>query len=268
MAIKLVVTDLDGTLLDRSHVVSADNISAVRAAVRAGVTVTIATGRMYASALPYARELGVDVPIITYNGAMIKSVAGEVLFERCIEPAVVGEIFDFCREKGWYIQAYCGDQLYFADRCAKAKSYERLAGIQGIAAGKGLYDLRGDIPKMLIITSGSDESDAYIEQMKERFGKRIFATKSNPDYIEIVDPNVNKAVALQILMDKLGVQRDEVMAIGDSNNDVPMLKHAGLSVAMDNASDSVKALCDFVTDDCARSGVAAAIEKYVLRANS
>ena len=78
--IKLFVTDMDGTLLNREHRISPENRRAVREATAAGVTVTIATGRMHESALPYARELGVDVPIITYNGALIKSVTGREYF--------------------------------------------------------------------------------------------------------------------------------------------------------------------------------------------
>lgn len=265
MGLKLVVTDLDGTLLDKEHVVSEENKEAVRAAVAEGVIVTIATGRMYISALPYAKQLGVDVPIITYNGAIIKSVSGEVLFERYIDPETVAEIFTFCRSRDWYIQAYCEDKLYFAERGEKAREYEHLAGIRGVAAGDALYTMKRSIPKMLIITESGEESDAFVKILQNVFGNRIFATKSNPTYIEIVDPSVNKAVALNILMEKFQLKKEEVMAIGDSNNDAPMLKHAGVSVAMGNASDKIKALCNFVTDDCEHSGVAAAIKKYVLK---
>lgn len=264
MSIKLVVTDLDGTLLNKNHEVTETNKKAVRAAVDLGVTVTIATGRMYSSALPYAKQLGVDVPIITYNGALIKSVSGEVLFARYIDPEVVKEVSAFCRKKDWYLQIYHNDELYFKERNGKAKGYEALAGIHGIAAGDDLYTMQDRIPKMLVITKSGEESDAFVKVLQAHFDGKIFATKSNPTYIEIVHPKVNKAVALDVLMEKLNVTKDEVMAIGDSNNDVPMLRAAGMSIAMGNANEEIKSFCTAVTEDCAHDGVAAALRKYIL----
>ena len=104
MDIKLFVTDLDGTLLPSGAEVPRRNIEAAQRAVRAGVTVTIATGRMYRAALPVARALGVDVPIITYNGAVIKSVSGKVYDENFLPPDVVGEVLSFCRARAWHVQ--------------------------------------------------------------------------------------------------------------------------------------------------------------------
>jgi len=265
MAIKLFVTDLDGTLLNRENEISAENKRAIQDAVAQGTTVTIATGRMYVSALPYAKQLDVDVPIITYNGALIKSVSGEVLFESYLDPQTVKGVLDYCLEQNWYIQIYQDDRLYFAERNDIARGYEDMAGLEGEAVGTaGLYEKTKLVPKMLVITSGSAESDAGVVKLQARFGDRIFAVKSNPTYIEIINPGVNKATSLQILLEKMNLQKAEVMAIGDSNNDLPMLKEAGFSVAMGNASDQVKSVCDYVTEDNMHSGVAAAIHKYVL----
>ena len=115
MSVKLFVTDLDGTLLPGGQQVSAANIEAAQAAVKAGVTVTIATGRMYKAALPVAKALGVDVPIITYNGALIKTVGGEVLYSSFLDPELVCRVVDFCRDRGWYLQTYSKDELYYAE---------------------------------------------------------------------------------------------------------------------------------------------------------
>ncbi|WP_110955384.1 Cof-type HAD-IIB family hydrolase [Anaerosinus massiliensis] len=264
MTVKLFVTDLDGTLLNKNHEVSEENKTAIREIAAKGITVTIATGRMYASTLPYAKQLGVDAPIITYNGALIKTVSGEVLFERYLDPAVVAEIYDYCKEQGWYIQSYADDVLYFREHDEKAKSYEFLAGLKGVALGDKLYEVIDKVPKMLIITKDGAESDAVVASLRERFKNSIFATKSNPEYVEIVNPNVNKAVALDILMKKLHLTKEEVMAIGDSDNDLPILKTAGFSIAMGNARDHVKAIVSAVTTDCEHSGVAAAIHQYIL----
>ena len=122
MAIKLLATDLDDTLLNDQFMVSQQNKEAIFKAVEQGVIVTIATGRMFSSALPFAKQLGINVPIITYNGALVKYCnTGEVLFEQPIDPEVVGEILELFREKNWYIHLYVNDILYVKEHCEKAQ---------------------------------------------------------------------------------------------------------------------------------------------------
>jgi HAD-superfamily hydrolase, subfamily IIB len=266
MAIKLFVTDLDGTLLDENHMVSDENRAAVQAAAAQGVTVTIATGRMYASALPYARQLGVDVPIITYNGALIKSVSGEVLFESYLEPKAVTAVLDYCRKAQWFVQLHRGDNLYFREYTDKAVEYEARAGLKGEVCGEGVYDRTEGVAKMIIISDTEAQSDEVVREINRDFAGCVFAVKSLPLYVEILRPGVNKATALERLLEKMALTRGEVMAIGDSNNDLPMLLAAGCSVAMGNANDDVKAVCDYVTADYKNSGVAKAIRDYVLQA--
>ncbi|WP_177505020.1 Cof-type HAD-IIB family hydrolase [Anaerosinus sp.] len=265
MAIKLVISDLDGTLLDRDHQISEANKLAIFEAVQSGVTVTIATGRMYPSALPYAKQLGVDVPIITYNGAVIKSVSGEILYEQCLDTGVAQEIITLCQENDWYIQTIDDDNLYFKEHNEKAKYYESVAGIKGHAVGKNLADYAKRPPKMLMITDNEVQTDEIVALLEKQFAGRITAVKSMPTYIEIIHPSVNKAAAVDRLIEKLNLSREEVMALGDSNNDLPMLKAAGLSVAMGNANQKAKAAAKVVTEDNNHSGVAVAIRKYVLQ---
>lgn len=265
MAIKLVISDLDGTLLDCNHQISEANKSAIFEAVQSGVTVTIATGRMYPSALPYAKQLGVDVPIITYNGAVIKSVSGEILYEQCLDTGVAQEIITLCQENDWYIQTIDDDNLYFKEHNEKAKYYESVAGIKGHAVGEKLADYAKRPPKMLMITDNEVQTDEIVALLEKQFAGRITAVKSMPTYIEIIHPSVNKAAAVDRLIEKLNLSREEVMALGDSNNDLPMLKAAGLSVAMGNANQKAKAAAKVVTEDNNHSGVAVAIRKYVLQ---
>ena len=115
MTIKLLATDLDGTLLRGGQPVSAGNIAAAQAAAKAGTIVTIATGRMYRAAMPVAEALGLDVPIITYNGALIKSTSGKVYYEQYLDEDICRRITDFAAARGWYLQTYSGDELYYSD---------------------------------------------------------------------------------------------------------------------------------------------------------
>ena len=266
MSIKLFVTDLDGTLLPKGQKVPEANIEAVRDMVNAGVIFTIATGRMYFASVEIAKKLGVDVPIITYNGALIKTVGGEVFHSAFLEPALIVEIVNFCQVCQWHLQSYSNDILYYPENNEFAKDYERVLNIsEGKAIGwDGLRRYTQNVPKLLIISSSAEETAKRIQALKAKFGDRINALRSNAEYIEITRPEVSKDAAVKILADKWNIDNSEVMAIGDSYNDLPMLKSVGHSVAMGNAPDDVKAACEFVTDTCENNGFAQAVYKYVL----
>ena len=265
MDIKLFVTDLDGTLLPSGAEVPRRNIEAAQRAVRAGVTVTIATGRMYRAALPVARALGVDVPIITYNGAVIKAVAGKVYDENFLPPDVVGGVLSFCRARAWHVQLYADDVLYFAEHDAYAVAYEENQALRGETVGwDGLAAHAEHVAKLLVISDGAEQTAERVVALNEAFGGRVQAMRSNPAYTEVVVPGVTKASALRKLAAMLAVPLDAVMAIGDSNNDLPMLQAAGHSVAMGNALPEVKAVCEFSVGTCEEGGFAEALERYVL----
>ena len=265
MDIKLFVTDLDGTLLPSGAEVPRRNIEAAQRAVRAGVTVTIATGRMYRAALPVARALGVDVPIITYNGAVIKSVSGKVYDENFLPPDVVCEVLAFCRARAWHVQLYADDVLYFAEHDVYAVAYEENQALRGETVGwDGLAAHAEHVAKLLVISDGAEQTAERVVALNEAFGGRVQAMRSNPAYTEVVVPGVTKASALKKLALMLAVPLDAVMAIGDSNNDLPMLQAAGHSVAMGNALPEVKAVCEFSVGTCEEGGFAEALERYVL----
>lgn len=265
MAIKLFATDLDGTLLNEAKQVTEKTKQAFKEMAQAGVIPTIATGRMYDASCRYAEQLEMDVPIITYNGALIKSVSGKVYYEGFLEPALVTEIYEYCHKHNYYFQSYQDDKLYFEVYNQKSVDYENSIGVKGICLGKDVEKLTTGIPKILIITDSNDESDEVAKLFNEDFAGRAHAAKSQATYVEIMAPNVNKASGLRRLAEKLGFSMNEVMAIGDANNDVPMLKEAGFSAVMGSAKDDVKACGDVVVADCEHDGVAEAIYKYVLK---
>lgn len=265
MSVKLFVTDLDGTLLETGSNVPQENIDAVKKMAAAGITVTVATGRMYKAALPVALSLAVDVPIITYNGALIKSVSGKTIASDFIASTNVREALDFCFSRDWYIQLYSDDELYYAEQCAESDAYEAAQNIKGHAVGsEKMKTLTQGVTKLLLVTSGADETAERIKILREKFSDKLDVTKSNANYAEIVNPGVSKAAAVKKLAAHLGVAIDDVWAIGDSDNDLPMLKAAGKSIAMGNAAQNVKESCDFVTGRCEDFGFAAAVYKYVL----
>lgn len=265
MSIKLFATDLDGTLLNKNGEISPANKQAIKEMAKEGIIPTIATGRMYEASRRFAEQLELDVPIITYNGALIKSVSGNVYFEGFLPPKIVSEIYDYCKEMKYYFQTYQDDKLYYETYTDKTKGYEEGINIKGYAIGEKVYELVDRIPKILIITTSNEESDEVARLFNEKFSGQAHAAKSQFNYVEIMAPNISKASGLHHLAEKLGLGIDEVMAIGDANNDVPMLKVAGFSAVMGSAKDDVKACGDVVVGDCEHDGVAEAIYKYVLK---
>lgn len=265
MAIKLFVTDLDGTLLPDGTTVSEKNVKAVQEAVKAGITVTIATGRMFRAALPVAEALGVNVPIITYNGALIKSVDGEIIHSVFLEPQLVKELVDFFESKGWYLQSYSEDNLIYPEYNTYSEYYENAQKLKGRAVGwKGLREYTNQVAKLLSISNGIEETQLRIDEILKAFKGRVDVVSSNARYCEIIAPGVSKASAIKHLADEMGINQAEVMAIGDSNNDLEMLKAAGKSIAMGNAIPEVKTACDYVTGACEEDGFAEAIYRYAL----
>ena len=265
MAVKLFVSDLDGTMLPSGDIVSSENIAAVQCAVRAGVTVTIATGRMFEAALPVAEALGVDVPIIAYNGALIKSPSGRIYEEHAIDPMLARDIITFAQARGWYIQSYSGGVLRYAVACEESRFYEDSQKITGKAVGRdGMLAYVTGNCKLLLVTEGRAVSEARAQILMDAFGAHIGVTRSADRLVEIVVKGVSKASALTALAAKLGITADETMAIGDAYNDLPMLKAAGKSVAMGNAFPEVKEEADYETLSCTENGLAAAIYTYVL----
>lgn len=266
MAIKLLALDMDDTLLDNKLAISPRAGEAIRKAVEQGVTVTIATGRMYRSALPYAKQLGLDVPLITYNGALIKScLSGEVLLNKPVEKEIAKEVLALCKQRGWHIQTYVNDELYVEKINHYTELYSSIAKVPAIPIGDKLYDGEEYSSKMLMMMSTEEGIIEIYNTFKGLFGNRINIAISKKTYLEITDPAANKGKALAFLADKLRVRKEEIMAIGDSGNDVDMLKFAGWGVAMGNASPAVKAVARLETLSNEADGVAEAIEKYVLK---
>ena len=258
MSVKLFVSDVDGTLLSAGKKISARNIEAVKRMTDAGITVTIATGRMYRAALPIAKELGVNVPIITYNGALIKATDGKVIHAEYLPEDIVVELVNFYEKHGWYLQNYSEDTEYEASQKVKAN----------VIGWDGMKKKTSHVCKLLSIADNLDETLRRMAKLKAAFGDKIDVTKSTPIFTEIICPGVSKAAAIKILSKKLGVDKSEIMAIGDSDNDLPMLKAAGTSIAMGNATDEVKKACDLVTGICEEDGFSQAVDKFVFGSNN
>jgi len=269
--IKLIVIDLDGTLLDNKKNISEENKRAIRAAIEKDVMVTIFTGRNYHSARKYLEELDLDIPITFQNGAFImdfksKKIIREVylngnIARQVIENARSEDVFyilykDFLSEKDMVI-----DKRYYGPYEFYLKQNERRI----IFSDDVLKHLTSAVAEVALIGKEEDVIRAVNFIRKEDASVIKSTTLKDQTFYEIFGPNCSKAIALQILEDYFKVTKDEVMFIGDGYNDIEIMKIVGFPVAMENASEDVKRYAKFITKSNEENGVAYAIERFVLK---
>lgn len=261
---RLLATDLDDTLLNDRIEISTANRAALQKAMDLGVLVTIATGRMFRSALPVAGELGIRTPIITYQGALIKDpLTKETLWERPVPLQLARRVLEEGRRADLHINVYVEDSLFVDRITPEGTGYAKLAGVDLNPVGNLSEFLREDPIKILFIAEPG-LLDKLNRELQDKFGPALYITKSKPNYLEFMHPEATKKHGLQALAQRYGIQREEIIAFGDSYNDIDMLEYAGLGVAMGNAPEEIKEKADYVTTDNNEDGVAAAVRKFVL----
>ena len=262
MKAKLFVTDMDGTLLNSQRKITDTVKLAIKKAVKAGVIFTVATGRMHISALPYVQELGIDVPVITYNGALIKYASGDEVFASYLDKHLVQSLVDYAQEQNIHIQLYSDDKLYYSQENELSKFYQTAAGVTGHPVGDALDEYMDKVPKLLLIGRTPEEADRAARDIAAKFAGQIVAVKSTPIYVELIKPGINKASAIAKMAEIYKVPSEAILAIGDSNNDITMLQSAHYGVAMGNANADVKKVAKYQVADCDHDGIAEAIERF------
>lgn len=263
--IRLVALDLDGTLISASLRVSERVKSAIAKARSADVNFTMVTGRMFAAAKPFAEAIGIEGPIVCYQGAATYVVAtGERLFHYPLPRPVTEEVLAAASGDGVRALGYYEDALYADGLDAYTKEYTDLARVEPHVV-ESLQDFFRDRPstKVVCVTDIRD-ADAYVDRLKKMLGARAYVTRSQPQFVEVIDPGVDKGRALAAIAKLYGVRTDETMAIGDSWNDVPLLAAAGFSVAMGTAPQELLDKADAVVAGVERDGVAEAVDRFVL----
>lgn len=266
MSIRLVAMDLDDTLLRDDRTISPRVAQAIQIARIQGVKMMFATGRMPISVRPYAQQLGLDLPAITYHGAMVQQVlSGEILFRRVVPSALAAEIVQDAAKRGVYTQIYLKDRVVAPEYTAWSWEYARIASVPiEVADLLAVLSQEPEGVEKILFMGEEAEMDRCTPWLKQSYGEEIHLTKSKPNFLEIVEGSVNKGVALGAVAAQLSIAQTEVMAIGDSYNDLEMIKYAGLGVAMGNARPEIQAQADVVTLTNEEDGVAEAIERYVL----
>jgi Cof subfamily protein (haloacid dehalogenase superfamily) len=263
--VKLIATDLDGTLLDSTGKIPECNLKSIREAVAGGVAATICTGRMFTSARRFAEQLGIKLPIICYNGAMLRPLDGETIWHLALDMEMAREILSMCARRGVHVQSYVEDELQVRNADASVfQNYTRYFGVTGRVVGDEISRPRTNPTKLLAMTDTEETARAMMIEMSERFGEDLYVTRSLPTYVEMMNPKANKINALMKLAETIGVEMSEVLAIGDGENDVEMVKSAGVGIAMGNGADKIKDVAKYIAPTNDEDGVSWAIDRFVL----
>lgn len=261
--LKLITIDLDGTLVHNSHHIPERNLRALQMVMDQGVTVAIATGRMHASARTFVERLGIhgNTPIISYNGAMVRLPdADEPLLHVPLPADVAAEIVQHAVDEQFSMNYYLDDVYYVLRVDHWARLYTSRTGDIPTPIGD-FRRFNGSAPTKLLVTASPERIDQLLPVEQKLFGERAVVTRSMPEYLEFLNRDAGKGAAVKWLAGHLGLEREQVMAMGDMLNDLSMIEWAGTGVAMPRAAQLVRDAADFVPEH-EEEGVAEALEKY------
>jgi len=265
---KLIAIDIDDTLINDDKEVTPATQEALKQAVEQGVIVTLATGRAYASAKQIARQTGLNVPIITYQGALIKNLLDEeVLLERFVPREAAHKLLDYCLEHNLHLQTYVNDRLYVREDNDKIRGYVELNRTPYFIEPDFRSLMDKPTPKLLLI-----DDPGYLDELapvlRELLGPDVHITKSKPHFLEVMHKEGTKGHALAFLAAHFGCDLSETIGIGDSWNDRELLTTAGLGVAMENATPALKEVADYVTASNNEDGVKKVIDRFILQTST
>ena len=235
--------DLDGTILDLKLNLDPRDVVALEGIIRAGVTVVACTGRPFPGALPWVKRLGLDGPIICYQGAQIRMPDGSAVLDRGVTHELAMEVIQFARERDLHVQAYRDDQLIVERDRPEAHEYADHAGMEIQVVGDLAAAMGPTTPKLVIVAT-AQRLEELLPEVRKQWAGRLNAATSVPTYLEFTSVESDKASALAFLCDRLGVAQDQCVAVGDGRNDESMIAWAGLGVAVEGSPPEVIAAAD------------------------
>jgi len=288
---KLLALDLDGTVMGDDLRISPGVRYAISAARDAGVAVTLATGRSYDSAIRWARELQIDVPLVCYQGGQVKDPVDEtVLYEANFPRDLALELIAWAKEResrpyeDWSedsagarpedefgfrpgrigVAMFVDGVMYLEEIRQDAEFYESYFG-QRVELVPDLADSLLSDPSKAMFISHEETSDEILPELKRAFEGRMQIVRSHPYFVEATPEHVDKGKGLALVATRLGIAREDVIAVGDNENDLAMVQWAGLGVAMGNASNAVKKAAAWIAPSVADDGIVAIVDRFILK---
>jgi Cof subfamily protein (haloacid dehalogenase superfamily) len=267
--IELVVVDLDGTLMSSDHKLSERNEAALKAAIEQGVRIVLATGKTRQSARDIIERLGLDTPGIYLQGLAVYDGEGNITSEKLLDPAVARQVITFAEDRGFDVVLYSGYKILVRQLSQGARELTEQYGEPTPEAIGPLQNVLDEIPvhKLIITRKGEVRKVKALrwQLSKQLDGKGRLVQAMIPDMLEVLPSQASKGAALKTLLKQLGVAPENVLAMGDGENDIEMLELAGVGVAVGNADQRLKDVADHVVATNDEDAVANVLEKFVLK---
>ncbi|MDE0467752.1 MAG: Cof-type HAD-IIB family hydrolase [Candidatus Poribacteria bacterium] len=261
---RLAAFDLDGTLLNSEHKLTEKNREALRELAANDILVVLVSGRMHRSIQPISDQIGLENPIISYNGGMVQhATTGEVYHHTPVPADYAMAVVNDCVEQNVHLNFCLNDELYVAELNAWSDLYETRTGVPAIPVGD-LRELAGETPTKMLLIHTPEKLQPLLESFQTNYAERLYVTQTQAEYIEFMNPAVTKGRALTALANQFNIPMDTVVAFGDSYNDESLLKTAGFGIAMANAVPPIHACADHITTTNDDNGVAKAIWELIL----
>lgn len=271
--VKLVVCDLDGTLLNERHEISAEDLAAIRQVNEKGVFVTVCSGRIVPMLEYYVKLIGIRGPLIAANGAhLIDTISGNTLWEKPMDHDEVIELLDFCRDAGMDYGVLAREGCVFSANSIRVQRFLRYNQIAKENGGRAIpiEVFGGDhncikrlkIDKILV----QQLQPGHFEQVRQFINERtkFWQTSSEPGLVEVSSPGITKGEGVRRLAQIMNIPLEQTCAFGNYDNDISMFSVAGLAIAMENSSPGAKAGAMVVTRSNEASGVAWGLREYLL----
>ena len=262
--IKMVVTDIDGTIVKADSTCSKEVRNTIKKLSQKGVKVVLATGRMFRATYPVLKDLGLDTPIISYQGGLVKEYSSEqkVLYAKYTDKNLAHDVIDYFRSKNIHINVYVNDVLYVENEDEYIKKYIENRNIVYTVVDDLKKGDKTGLHKVLGIDKDPQKILMATNELKEKYKNELYIIRSTPYFCEVSNPEASKAAALNFLREYWGFKKEEVLAIGDQDNDIDMIEAAGVGVAMGNGTENLKMAADFITKSVDDDGFCYAMERY------
>ena len=260
--IKLVATDIDGTIFIPEKEFTSGVKKCIKKLSEKGVKVVLVTGRMNAAATKIAKDLGLDTQVVSYQGGLV--VENETtLYERYLTEEQTARILQWAKEEKIHINLYNNDILYSEKDCYEVQRYcNNLHTERTVSPFDKIK--KDKINKLLAIDYSNPERISRYEKELQNIFPDLYIVKSTPYFLEFSNPEASKKCAVEFLQNYWGLKKEEILTIGDQNNDIALLQAGGVKVAMGNATDELKEIADYITDSVYEDGFVKAIEKFCL----
>ncbi len=260
--IKMIATDIDGTILKWGLDFSPKMIECIEKLKKSGIKIVLVTGRMHVAALPVAQRLGLNTPIISYQGGLIKDCDNKTLFQKNLSNEYAKEIIKWARKNNIHINLYLDDKLYVEKDNDIVKSYTDGKFIDYTVCSFDDLEIENVNKILAIDLKNPDKVTNWVNELRIKYPD-LYIVKSTPYFCEIGSGEAKKSLGVQFLCNLWGIKKEEVLTIGDQNNDIDLIQAGGIGVAMGNGTPELKECADFITDTVDNDGFVKAVEKFI-----